>query len=187
MRSAFLSIALFTFGLFVGSRALNGSQDATAWSWIDFLTLAVTIICIVGIGILTWTKHHKSRSRQLAELADNWEGEQSQRRKAIQLEEFWQSPAGRFVRESPFLADDSVRIEPIKGGRIPKTFLGLYTMQISATHVAHIQVISPGRWQSRVMKFIMNRWWMPTFLFLWIGRILGYKRKGDGLTRKLGD
>ena len=170
-----LATVIFMLGLVT---AANPGQPT--WVWI--LGFAVIGLCLAGIVLITIVKQLLGRRERIktrialqVNLAGTWEREQRHRHYAEQLDAFWQSPAGRWVHKSPFLANDSVRIEPIEGGQIPETYLGLLTLQINDTYVAHVQSIVPLRWNHRVMKFVTwlaNHRIVPAWAWHWLGKIL---------------
>lgn len=142
--------------------------------WVLALGFAIIGVCIAGIFIMTWIDHLRGRHQR----ADMWEREQQQKLYGKQLDAFWRSPAGRWVKKSPFLANDSVRIEPIKGGQTPKTYLGLLALRISKTHVAYAQTVIPVRWNHRAMDFVIwlvSHHLLPAWAWRWLGKRLGYK------------
>ena len=139
------------------------------------LGFAVIGLCIVGIFIGAWMNHQRSRQQNNVRRADKWEQEQQERHYGKQLDAFWQSPAGRWVHKSPFLANDSVRIEPIEGGQIPERHLGLLTLQINDTYVAYVQSVVPLRWNHRAMRIVIwlaNHRMVPAWACHWLGERL---------------
>ena len=173
MRAGLFNVILAT-GFFMLGLRVTDFLSQPIWVW----ALGFTIIglSIAGIFIATWMNHQRGRVSR----AVRWEREQEQRRYGEQLDTFWQSPAGRWVHKSPFLANDSVRIEPIKGGQIPKTYLGLLTLQINDTYVVYVQSVVPLRWNHRAMKFVIrlaNRRVVPAWALRWLGKRLGYQSR----------
>ena len=166
-----LSIGSFMLGLSV-------ADDPSQPMWVWALGFAIIGLCIAGIFVGTWMNHQRGRRASKVRRADSWERKQQQRRYEEQLDAFWQSPAGKWVQKSPFLANDSVRIQPIRSGQLPKTYLGLLILQISETHVAHIQTVVPLRWNHRAMRlatWLANHRMLPECALRWLGRSLGYK------------
>ena len=173
MRAVLLSVILATVFFMIGLRVEDGP-----WLWV--LGFSVIGLCIAGIFMAIWINHLRGRRQINVGRADRWEREQQERRYAEQLDAFWQSPAGRWVRKSPFLVNDSVRIEPIKGGQIPKTYLGLLTLQINDTFVAYVQSVVPLRWNDRVMDFVTwlaNHRMVPARAWRWLGKRWGYQHR----------
>ena len=173
MRAGLFSVILATVSFMIGLSVEDGP-----WLW----ALAFTIIglCIAGIFIGTWINYLRGRRQNNVGRANRWEREQQERRYGEQLDAFWQSLAGRWVHKSPFLANDSVRIEPLEGGQIPETYLGLLTLQINDTYVVHVQSVVPLRWNDRAMKFVTrlaNRRVVPAWAWLWLGKRLGYQHR----------
>ena len=178
MRAVLLSVILATVSLMLGGLSVADGPGQPMWVWV--LGFAVIGLCIAGIFMATWINHLRGRRQNNVGRADRWEREQQERQKGEQLDAFWQSPAGRWVHKSPFLANDSVRIEPIEGGQIPKTYLGLFTSQINDTYVVHVQFVVPLRWNHRAMNFVTwlaNHRMVPAWALRWLGKRLGYQHR----------
>ena len=120
-------------------------------------TIGAVIIagCIVGLVAMR-VRAHRQR-RYSPDLADQWEENQRARRKAAQLKAFWRSPASRGIHDNPLLEDDSVRIEPIKGGKRPDAFLGRYAVPISGTEVAYAQIARSSSRNHRLARWLSKR------------------------------
>ena len=182
MRAVLFGVILATVSLMLGVLSVAAANPGQpTWVWV--LGFAVIGLCLAGIVLITIVKHLLGRRERIktrialqVNLAGTWELEQRHRHYAEQLDAFWQSPAGRWVHKAPFLANDSVRIEPIKGGQIPKTYLGLLTLQINDTFVAYVQSVVPLRWNDRVMDFVTwlaNHRMVPAWAWRWLGKRLG--------------
>ena len=158
----------------LGGLSVADCPGQSMWVWV--LGFSVIGLCIAGIFMATWMNYRRGRVSR----ADEWEREQEQRRYGEQLDAFWQSPAGRWVHKAPFLANDSVRIEPIKGGQTPKAYVGLLTLRINNTYVAYVQGVFPLRWNHRAMKFVTwlaNHRMVPAWAWRWLGKKLGYQHR----------
>lgn len=122
--------------------------------WVFYLSGAVLVFCVVGIGIVTWQTYRKKwqsyqhnqgqRIIETAERADNWDKAQDMRSAADRLNAFWRTPLGQHINKTPCLANDSVRIMPI-GEKYtqPSSVAGLATWQISKSHAVHVHMIFP--------------------------------------------
>ena len=174
MRTGLSGVIVAAVFFMLGGLNVADCPGQPMWVWV--LGFSVIGFCIAVIFMATWINHLRGRRQNNVGRADMWEREQQERHYGEQLEAFRQSPAGRWVRKSPFLANDSVRIEPIKGGQIPKTYLGLLTLQINDTFVAYVQSVVPLRWNDRVMDFVTwlaNHRMVPAWAWRWLGKRLG--------------
>ena len=172
MRAGLLSVILATVSFMLEGLSVADCPGQPMWVWV--LGFSVIGLCVAGIFMATWMNYRRGRVSR----ADGWEREQEQRRYGEQLDAFWQSPAGRWVHKSPFLANDSVRIEPIKGGQTPKAYLGLLTLRINDTYVAYVQSVFPLRWNHRAMTFVTwlaNHRMVSAWAWRWLGKRLGYQ------------
>ena len=147
----FLWGIFFTTGAFIAERFLMDAEYSD--KWVGLVALGVMAACLIGIIISAWVGYHKERIGRKATRADTWEKGQQQKGYAALVDEFWASPTGQGVWDNPHLENDSVRIAPIEGGRSPKSFgYGVYTVQFSPTHIAHVQLVrTPRSWRRRVI------------------------------------
>ena len=169
MRAGLFSVSLSAGSFMLGLSVADGPGQPM---WVWALAFAVIGFCFAGIIIVTCINHLRGRRQNNVSRADRWEREQQERRYGEQLDAFWQSPAGRWVHASPFLANDSVRIEPIEGGQIPETYLGLLTLEINDAYVAYVQSVVPLRWNPRAIKFVTwlaNHRMVPAWAWRWLG------------------
>ena len=176
----------FLWGIFFGTVAFIAERflmDAEySDKWVGLVALGVAAACLIAIIISAWVGYRKGGIGRKAGRADMWEKERQLKGYAALMGEFWASPAGNGVREDPCLDNDSVRIAPIQGGRSPQSFgYGVYTIQFSPTHVAHVQIVRPKRprtWRRRVIDLcipLANRNKLIMRLVFGLGKRWGFR------------
>ena len=142
MRRLCFEIILLVAGVMLGACLENPIECwLTGWRPVG---LAVIVVCMAAIILSAWREHRRKRADKLDSQADRWDEQQRLKHSVAQLKAFWKSLAGQQIDKNPFLANDSVRIEPIDGGyRPPPSTLGVFTIQIDETHVVHVQAMPP--------------------------------------------
>ena len=163
MRAGSFAVVLAIVSIMI-TLSMEGS-DQPLWVWA--IGYAIIGLCLAGIFIKTWLDYRRERHHNNVGRADKWEREQQERRYSKQLDAFWQSPFGQMVNKSSFVANDSVRIETTKDGK--------------STISAALQP-PPRTWRDWLMRradWLANHRMLPVWAWLWLGKRLGYKLKGD--------
>ena len=131
--------------------------------------VTIVIVCLIGLAAISWAieqwrtratrraAHQAAHNHAVATQSDRWKRGEDARRYAVLVEAFWDSPMGRRVDRAPYLANQSLSIEPIGQPPTRQGGLGAYSVQISETHVAHLQMILPAArrdasWLSRLRQ-----------------------------------
>ena len=175
MRSTLLTVVLTAVGI------MGGSYLDKSTAWVIPVCIAIIVVGTISIGLSALMDYRRMRPLEAVHRAERWAREREDNRTATLLNEFWDSPQGKHLKNIPYINFRSARIVRIGSEDPVPTYTSRLTYQLDDHCAIHIEVggrdLSESRlWSTGVVKgaiWLVAHTWFPDRLCIWIGRRLG--------------
>lgn len=130
-----------TLAAAAGGFLVGVAAERLVVDWSTNVIGGVGLVLLAGAVVRLVFEWWLARDKRLADEADEWERDQDAQIAAARKREFRDSRLGKVVAQHPNVAEKSLRIEPVESPPRRAVRVGVYSVQISKTHVAHLQLV----------------------------------------------